>query len=214
MPKDRNSDDAEGDAPKPSLWLRFQNAVVKPDDAAAEKRAKAASDDRPLAEIEAEIARANDKERAIGLVAAPLAALIGIIVAGDQIDNAINHNQSTAVFHTLLWVLALMAVLMLVTALLRKRLLLGIVTALFGLGIFNLHYWGFGVPFVMIGAWLLMRSYRLEQSRKRAGGETGSQRGSATPRTSLPRPNKRYTPPTAPARRPAKPKPDKEQQAG
>jgi len=34
---------------------------------------------------------------------------------------------------------------MLVSAMLRKRVFLGIVTALYGLAIFNLHYWGFGV---------------------------------------------------------------------
>ena len=33
--------------------------------------------------------------------------------------------------------------------LLRKRLFLGIATALYGLAIFNLHYWGFGIPFIM-----------------------------------------------------------------
>ncbi len=38
-------------------------------------------------------------------------------------------------------------------ALWRKRLFMGILAAMYGLAIFNLHYWGFGVPFVMVGAW-------------------------------------------------------------
>ena len=79
---------------------------------------------------------------------------------------------------------------------------MGIVLALFGLGIFNLHYWGFGVPFIMAGAWLLVRAYRLQQKLKLAGGE--SRRRATIPPPSrlpsaggvLPRPNKRYTPPT------------------
>ncbi len=93
-----------------------------------------------------------------------------------------------------------LSALMLAMAWLRKRLFLGIVTALYGLAIFNLHYWGFGVPFVMIGAWLLVRSYRLQRSLREAGA-TGSDRrhaASAAP----PRSNKRYTPPgSAPGRR-------------
>ena len=51
-------------------------------------------------------------------------------------------------------------------ALWRKRLYLGIVTAMYGLAIFNLHYWGFGVPFVMVGAWYLVRAYRLHRNLK------------------------------------------------
>ena len=45
---------------------------------------------------------------------------------------------------------------------------MGIVTSLYGLAIFNLHYWGFGVPFVMVGAWYLVRTYRLHRKLKEA----------------------------------------------
>jgi hypothetical protein len=214
VPWGRNSGNSNGgDGPKASLWLRFQNAVVKPDESGSSTKEP---DNRTIEELEAENLRANDKERAIGLIAAPLAALIGIVISGDQIDNAINHNQSTAIYHDLLWVLVLMSVLMLVTAMLRKRMFLGMVTALYGLAVFNLKYWGFGVPFVLVGAYFLVRSYRLSQALKIANGDgTGAQRRpGARPEGSLPRPNKRYTPPTAPAKRPAKPKPDNEQKAG
>jgi hypothetical protein len=214
VPWGRNSADSSGnDAPKASLWLRFQNLIVKPDESGPSSKE---SDNRTVEELEAENLRASDKERALGLIAAPIAALIGIIIAGNQIDNAINHNQSTAVYHDLLWILVLMSVLMLVTAWLRKRMFLGMVTALYGLAVFNLKYWGFGVPFVMIGAYLLVRSYRLSQALKLANGDgTGrSRRAGGRPEGSLPRPNKRYTPPTAPAKRSSKPKPDNEQKAG
>ena len=147
-------------------------------------------------EIEAAIARADDKERAIGLIAAPVAALIAILVAGNQINHAVATHQSTSEYYTLLYTLAGMSVLMLVTALLRKRLILGMVTALYGLGIFNLRYWGFGIPFVMIGAWYLVRAYRLSQKLKLAGGGTSASRADGTtPRSPRPRSNKRYTPP-------------------
>ncbi len=78
---------------------------------------------------------------------------------------------------------------------------LGIALALYGLAVFNLHYWGFGVPFLLAGAWYLVRAYRLSQELKRVGGsrrvaversEPPGQPWRAGPR---PRPNKRYTPP-------------------
>ena len=68
-----------------------------------------------------------------------------------------------------------MAVLMLVGSWLRKRLILGVVMALFGLGIFNLHYWGFGVPFLMGGSWYLVRAWRLNSKLKLAGGGSRAQ---------------------------------------
>ena len=42
-----------------------------------------------------------------------------------------------------------LSVLILVSSLLRKRLFQGITMALYGLAVFNLHYWGFGIPFVL-----------------------------------------------------------------
>ena len=89
---------------------------------------------------------------------------------------------------------------------LRKRLILGIVMALFGLGIFNLHYWGFGVPFLLAGSWYLVRAWRLKSKLKLAGGGSGRSYGPPNSRLRptglpsaggvLPRPNKRYTPAT------------------
>jgi len=105
-----------------------------------------------------------------------------------------------------------MAVLILVMAWLRKRLFLGILLAMFGLGIFNLRFWGFGIPFLFAGAWLLVRAYRLQKKLRLAGGGSASTYGppnSRLPSTGgvLPRPNKRYTPPTEKLRRPSKGKP-------
>ena len=76
---------------------------------------------------------------------------------------------------------------------------LGIALALYGLAVFNLHYWGFGVPFLLAGAWYLVRAYRLKQELKRVGG-SGASSGGRTRQISAasgarPRPNKRYTPP-------------------
>ena len=90
-----------------------------------------------------------------------------------------------------------LAVVMLVTAWFRKRLYLGIVMALYGLSVFNLHCWGFGIPFVMAGAWLLVRSYRAQRALREATGDVGSSRGERTRRRppAAPSANKRYTPP-------------------
>jgi hypothetical protein len=93
-----------------------------------------------------------------------------------------------------------LALVMLVTTMLRKRLFLGIATALYGLAIFNLHYWGFGIPFVMCGAWYLVRAYRLQRDLKFAKGEAPSRYGPKTQRSGssyVAQPNKRYTPRSA-----------------
>ena len=78
---------------------------------------------------------------------------------------------------------------------------------MFGLAIFNLHYWGFGVPFLLVGAWYLVRAYRLQRDLKEAMADpSGGRAGQAGERVSVPaRASKRYTPPTAP-RRPTPPK--------
>ena len=176
-------------------WQRLKYTIVKPD--AADE--KAVADDRSVEELEEAIGSSNDKERAIGLVAAPLAAIIGILVGSATIQNAKNTHQSTAEFVDLTYVLLGLAVLVLVSSMLRKRLFQGITLVLFGLAIFNLRFWGFGVPFLLAGSWYLVGAYRLQQALKRAEADlpapprSGGTRPAKGPR---PRPNKRYTPPT------------------
>ena len=78
----------------------------------------------------------------------------------------------------------------------RKRLFLGIVMALYGLTLFNLHWWGFGIPYILAGAWYLVRAYRLHEKLKLATADGGTTR--ARPATKrFQAPNKRYTPPTS-----------------
>jgi len=206
-------DSGDDDKPKLTFFERLRYTMVKADDPA---NAKA---DEPIMtrdELEAAIARADDKERNIGLVAAPIGAVIALVTSADLINHAKSLGESTSTYQTLTFVLLGMAALMLATAWFRKRMPLGIVMALFGLGIFNLHYWGFGVPFLLAGAWYLTRAWRLQSKLKLAGG--GSRRSYGPPNSGgspnrlpsaggvLPRPNKRYTPATAKARRPSKPK--------
>ena len=83
-------------------------------------------------------------------------------------DYAKNHHQSTTVYDELTYVILAMSVLILVSSLLRKRLFQGITLALYGLAVFNLRFWGFGIPFLLAGAWYLVRAYRLQQALKRA----------------------------------------------
>ena len=183
-------------APAMTWWERVKFALVRPpDDDVRETKA----DERSVEELEAAIKRADDKERAIGLIAAPLAAVIGIVISSASIDYAKTHHQSLTVYDELTYVILGLSVLMLATAWWRKRLFLGITMALYGLAVFNLHYWGFGVPFLMAGSWYLVRAYRLQQALKRAQGAgtapvrrtTTGGSGAARPRAS-----KRYTPPT------------------
>jgi hypothetical protein len=111
-----------------------------------------------------------DRERLIGLVAAPVAAAIAFVVTAALVANdpatlladgkpnplhvAVSHYQDT------LLVLLALSILILVMALWRKRLYLGMVAALYGVTLFNLRYYGFALPFVLGGAWLIVRAYR------------------------------------------------------
>jgi hypothetical protein len=255
MPGDRAFDDSEGvgphlslgqrllaalprlrhDGPKAPLVERFKEAVVKPVEPSAAALAKAADVPMTIEELEAANKSADDKERLVGLLLAPLAAAIGIIISNVKIAGArsallsngkINpqhHNLST--YDELELVFLALAVLMLGTAFYRKRLALGIVTALYGLSLFNLPpYWGFGFPYLLAGAWLLVHAYRLQRDLKVAKGEApsryGPPGGSGATGAGRPRPNKRYTPPTAPTpprrstRAKSKSKPEDEKRAG
>jgi hypothetical protein len=152
---------------------------------------------------------ADDKERLFGLIAAPLAAAIALIVVAALISNdppaLLKNGQvnrlhvSTSLYEALAGVLVALSVAMLVTALLRKRVLLGIVMALYGLAMFNLRYWGFGIPFILVGAWLLVRAYRIQRELREASAAepaiSSSAASSAAPRRSGPQPSKRYTAP-------------------
>ena len=175
MPRNTHFDDSGGDdQPKLTFFERLRYTMVKPDDSGKVK------DDEPelsSQELEATIARADDKERNIGLIAAPVGAIVALFVSADLIHHAQQTGQSTSEYQTLTFVLLGMAVLMLVASWLRKRLFLGVVMALFGLGIFNLHYWGFGVPFLLAGSWYLVRAWRLQSKLKLAGGGSGRSYG-------------------------------------
>ncbi len=145
-------------------------------------------------ELEEAVGRADDKERLLGLLAAPIAAALGLIITGTLINqdpkallatggvNKLHVNPS--LYLELGAVTVALAVLMLAMAYFRKRLFLGIVMALYGLSIFNLHFWGFGIPFIFAGAWLLVRAYRFQQKLKEANTSTTARLES-----------KRYTPP-------------------
>jgi hypothetical protein len=179
-------------------WERIKYSMVRPDDDPKEVEEQ---EIRPVEEIQADIARSNDKERAIGLVAAPLAALVGIIISDASVNYAQSHNQSVGVYQKLTYVLLALAGLILLSSWLRKRLFQGITLALYGLAIFQLHftYFGFAAPFLLAGSWYLIRGWRLQQELKRAeAAGPSAPRPKANPSAAAPRPrrNKRYTPPS------------------
>jgi hypothetical protein len=218
MPRD---DHAGDDVPAPSsgrgrFTAAISNFMLKPavDEASGPASPK---DTGPttVPEIEAAIKRADDKERLIGLLAAPVAAAIGLLITASLIAHdpaAGSKHVRPSLYLELGAVTVVLALVMLAMAWFRKRTFLGIAMALYGLSVFNLHYWGFGLPFIVGASWYLVRSYRLSEKLKvaKAGGAGGSA-DRAAPR---PQPSKRYTPPTAPSRRPPKPKPGKELEAG
>jgi len=193
---------------KPPLSERMRTTFLKPVEPDA---AKAAPESLSVDELEEASRSANDKERLVGLLAAPFAAVIGILVINTLIADdppallkggATNKlHVSLSLYHDLALVLLGLSVAMLVTAWFRKRLYLGMVMALYGLAIFNLHYWGFGIPFILFAAWYLVRAYRLQRDLREANGTSRFARGGAAAAgAARPSANKRYTPPV-PAKR-------------
>jgi hypothetical protein len=198
------------------------NFVLKPTVAAENATGKRSDIDQPttIDEIEALSKRANDKERLVGLLVAPVAAGIGFLVTASLVANdpkALyangqpnpHHGNPSVYFQFGLLSMAL-AIAMLAMAWFRKRTFLGIASAMYGLSLFNLHYWGFGVPFIMIGSWYLVRAYRLSEKLKRAKADGIT--GTGPSMAAKPLPSKRYTPP--PARRTPKSRPGKGIEAG
>jgi hypothetical protein len=193
----------------PPLRQRLSRLMFKPTDPADTTPAPVAP--KPsLEELEDAQRYANDKERMIGLLCAPIGALIGFLVIHADIANdpaqylkggATNPKYTpVSTYHELLIVLLVFCLGMLVAAWFRKRLFLGMLTALYGLAIFNLHWWGFGVPFVLVGAWYLVRAYRAQRDVREATGGT-SRAGSTGAAGPAPTPSKRYTPPSARSKR-------------
>jgi hypothetical protein len=218
---------------KAPLGERLRNAVLKPVDPDAKPTGKGArASDKPssMEEIETEVRFANDQERLIGLFAAPVGAAIGLVVIGYLIakdppallknGTANKLHVSVALYHDLTYVLLGLSLAMLASAYFRKRLYLGIAMALYGLAVFNLHYWGFGIPFLFGGAYLLVRSYRLQRELAEATGTrptrpgAGARRGGPPPPAARARPNKRYTPRNTRPKRRSPAKPENEQRAG
>ena len=199
------------DRPKRRLVDRLRDAALKPADPDAPSRPRGAyelSGD----ELVAEEKRANDKERAIGLLTGPVATIIAFLAIHDRVvndpparfaDGAIDKlHVNLSTYSELFIVLLVLSFGITGMAMWRKRLFLGIVTALYGLSVFNLGYWGFGVPFVLVGSWYLVRSYRLRRNLK----DSAANASSWAPRTGS---GRRHTPNwlTQNGLPPAKPRP-------
>jgi hypothetical protein len=188
-----------GGPPKLSVWQRLSGAVLKPVD--PDRAAAGETDDlATVSELEEAIKHADDKERLVGLI------VTGTLLANDPAAPSKLH-VSPSLYTELGGLAVVLAVAMLASAWYRKRLYLGIIMALYGLNVLNLHYWGFGLPFIVAGAWLLVRAYRLQTRLKLAKAE---EPGGGPGAPNQARPNKRYTPPTPPPGRSSKSKPGTE----
>ena len=185
------------DPDKPTLSERFTRAVIKADS----RERPVEEGPQTVEELEEAVARMDDKERLVGLAAAPLAGVVAILVVSTYGSKA--GKPVSSVDSTLALALFALALAALAFAWFRKRLYIGIVLALYGLSIFNLHYWGFGIPFLLIGSWYLVRAYRFQQKLKLAKEEGGTA-GSTGPQRRA-QSNKRYTPPTSAPAKPTKP---------
>ena len=160
--------------------------------------------------LEEAIARADHKERLIGLIAAPVAGGIGLLVSQSMAAQGTTKAASSTA-QVLALSLLVLAAAMLASAWFRKRLYLGIAMCLWGLSIFNLHFWGFGVPYLLFGSWYLVRSYRLQQKLKLVPGRRRHPAPQCRRLRPTGPPEKRYTPPvTGPAKPTKAPKPGTE----
>jgi hypothetical protein len=204
MPANRETGNSGDEGAPMTRWERLKYAMVKPDDDASAR--PAASDERSAEELQYAIRYADDRERAVGLIAGPISALISFIVIGSMINR--NSQPTTAAknfvpastYHWVLLVFLALAAVILVSAWWRKRMAMAISLAPYGVGLFQLGWLGFAVPFVLAGAWYLVRAFRLQQAFKKAGAEeVGTTRSTARSNNgSKPRAraNRRYTPPT------------------
>jgi hypothetical protein len=158
-------------APKISMGDRLKYALLKPEIEDSEPAEPMSVDD-----LEDAVRYANDKERLVGLLAAPIAGFLALVVTSQRIfytlhlaDGRVNpHPGSISIYYELGATLGTLALAMLALGWFRKRLYLGITMALYGLAIFNLGFWGFGLPFLLFGSWLLVRAYRLQRGLKEA----------------------------------------------
>jgi hypothetical protein len=204
MPANRYTGNSGDDGAPMTRWERLKYAMVKPDD--GDTRTASAPDERSADELKEAIRFADDRERAVGLIAGPVSALISFIVIGADISR--NSATTTApknfvpasTYHWVLFVFLALAAVILASAWWRKRMALAISLALYGVGLFQLGWLGFAVPFVLAGAWYLVRAFRLQQALKKAEAEEAGPVRSTTrvgngskPRA---RANRRYTPPT------------------
>ena len=192
---------------KMPLADRLRIAFLKP----AEPGSETISQPRSVEEVEGAL-KADDKERLIGLLAAPFAAAIGLLIT----DALIAHDPaaylksglvnklhvSVALYHEVMIALVVLSVVMLLSGWFRKRLYLGITMALYGLTVFNLHYWGFGVPYLLCAGWLIVRAYRAQRAVREATSEPSRIRpgGGELSYAARPRANRPYTPPTSRSR--------------
>jgi hypothetical protein len=207
-----------------SDWARRN--FMKPED--PDRKPKAEEIPDGVEELEDLVKYANNKERAWGLLAAPIGAAISFAVAHVLVENdpahylkdglVNSHYVNPSTYDDVFLVTLVLAMGILVSSLLRKRLFIGIFAAMFGLAIFNMHYWGFGIPFILMGAWYLVRTFRLQRALREATGEVSryaarENAAKASRTTPTPSPSKRYTPRASTSNRALKGRPVNQKRA-
>ena len=159
-----------------SVRARLSRRFLKPIDPTAPHAEVAPP--RSVEELEEDNRSMTDVERLIGLIMAPLAAVVTLILISQYVNNwKTQHPGNTHVpsaYGELLLVFLILSALIMVAAWFRKRMYTGLAIALFGLSIFSLNWKWLPIagPFVLAGAWYLVRAYRAQQAVRLAGGDT------------------------------------------
>lgn len=203
MPKSRPSTGPWDDEhPDRSVKGRLSRAFLKPPDPNAPHAEVLPPP--TLEELEAAERYANDTERLIGVVMAPLCAVVALIVVSAYVSHwKTAHPGNTHVPSYMGEILVLffaLSIVILAVSWFRKRLWMGLAILMYGLSVFDLNWkWlPFALPFLAAGSWLSVRAYRAHQAVKIARGDTPrwANRGQDVT-SSRPAPSKRYTPPKA-----------------
>lgn len=156
--------------------------------------------------------RLDDREKRFSFAAAGGSILFGVIIYLSETNNPhfrLAKNQLTP--QTILWIGIVSGLLLLVATIVGRRAPVGFLAFFTGMAYLG-SFPFLGLPFFLVGGWLIYRSYKFQREKATEARETGSPRsraaaapgrsrrspgkaGASSSRQAKAEANKRYTPP-------------------